>query len=436
MKPILLPLVLITTMIWSCQNDEVSSEEEYLDPNAILYEPKIVDPSELSDFNGLKVIHRFSTNIESSINLKGNATSQKISNPYLQQKSSSISDETPSPSDLIDDESFTDLVEETILSYKMPFTEDTETNLLQILEDFPEITPETMVDNLELIENYYAENLTSLIEEKASNNPTYSQKSNLSKRSNIEKTEVTLWHANRPSSNINKTFGTNFGDNLINKTLGRYAMAKAANFAGSRNNEEYTELGGGDTKRDAYRHMVWHGFLAKHYNSGSKIHKRRFAQLVGYAYELNNYYEATDKGTSTEDAKKIVLESPATWMDLHNNEVGRKVWDDNSSYRLIIFKIPYYKRWRLRWRTVRLTVGVNDASWDKISDEAQDRINNQSRRFDYTKSNGNKYDKYVEEKDDYDVNALPKLISDIKRINDKYPVYISTSTIGSGYAEY
>ena len=120
-------------------------------------------------------------------------------------------------------------------------------------------------------------------------------------------------------------------------------------------------------------------------------------------------------------------------MDLNNNKIGRDIWDQNSNYRHITYKVPYFYRWRLRWRTVRITYGVNDASIQKISDVAKSRLRDSSLHLEYVGKNGNPLPQFVKEKMEYDPNALPNLLRAIKAVRSNKIVYISTSTDSKYY---
>ena len=100
----------------------------------------------------------------------------------------------------------------------------------------------------------------------------------------------------------------------VSQAVVSYAIFTAAAYADS---EEYGYL-------DAVRHMYWQGLLCKFYYPiflfNSKSFRMHFAKKVGEWYEVlgNNYVDDSE-------------------MDLHNNAVGRKIWEQLSWYDDWIF---------------------------------------------------------------------------------------------------
>ena len=125
-----------------------------------------------------------------------------------------------------------------------------------------------------------------------------------------------------------------------------YAMYLAKDRSVESANNYYGTLTEYDSRRDAYRHIVWSALLAQYYPSISSKHKRlNFAKDVGDANEKC--------GDNLVDGKE---------MDYHNNAIGRKIWNDNTGYR---------KFWGM-------TIGLKRSSYSKLKSIARDYVNNKS----------------------------------------------------------
>lgn len=84
--------------------------------------------------------------------------------------------------------------------------------------------------------------------------------------------------------------------------------------------QEFPSLKGGNTKQDAYRHILWNALLCHNYRTvSSKSPKLSFAKAVTDAYE--------ECGDNDEDARQ---------MDYHNNGIGRKLYTENTPYRTFL----------------------------------------------------------------------------------------------------
>ena len=98
-----------------------------------------------------------------------------------------------------------------------------------------------------------------------------------------------------------------------------YAYFRAGAYAEKYDNLRYGDMAASDTRKDAYRHMLWNAMLCQtYYTVSSKSRRERFAHLV------------TD---ARENGCKTANEPDGKAMDVHNNAVGRKVWSDNCGYR-------------------------------------------------------------------------------------------------------
>ena len=107
----------------------------------------------------------------------------------------------------------------------------------------------------------------------------------------------------------------------FNYTLSAIALQIATSQARTTSNNYYTNINGipvdkGNTIRDAYRHLTWSALLAQHYNAIASKHKRlKFSEAITYANEVC--------GNNAVDSRQ---------MDYHNNDIGRKIWKDNTHY--------------------------------------------------------------------------------------------------------
>ncbi|TXD48474.1 MULTISPECIES: DUF6973 domain-containing protein [unclassified Polaribacter] len=79
----------------------------------------------------------------------------------------------------------------------------------------------------------------------------------------------------------------------------------------------YYSIGKANTKRDAFRHTFWNGLLANHYYTMSaKKPRLDFAKDVA---DMNEKCGGNEQDSSA--------------MDYHNNAIGRKIWDDDTTYQ-------------------------------------------------------------------------------------------------------
>lgn len=195
-----------------------------------------------------------------------------------------------------------------------------------IKADFPTLSEEEIGQNIELIDQYYAVNLEHLtFEQIAENEEELANKvaSNKQKRAN---------RSQKNSSGIEELL-----DAYIVKqcTYGKlvlhdpyyltqyinfsYAYYRAGYYAERYDNLRYGDMSAYNTRKDAYRHMLWNAMLCQtYYTVSSKSRRMRFAHLV------------TD---ARENGCKTANEPDSKAMDVHNNAVGREVWSDNCGYR-------------------------------------------------------------------------------------------------------
>lgn len=76
----------------------------------------------------------------------------------------------------------------------------------------------------------------------------------------------------------------------------------------------------GDTRQDAYRHIIMNALLARHYPTISSK-----APRMDFAKKIADWHE--DCGCNEVDGKE---------MDYHNNAIGRQLFADNTSYETFL----------------------------------------------------------------------------------------------------
>ena len=95
------------------------------------------------------------------------------------------------------------------------------------------------------------------------------------------------------------------------------AYYKAAAYATWNATISYPSIGKVNTKRDAFTHTLWNGLLANHYYTmSSKKPRLDFDKDVA---DMNE-----NCGENEQDSAE---------MDYHNNAIGRKIWDDDTTYQ-------------------------------------------------------------------------------------------------------
>ena len=201
-------------------------------------------------------------------------------------------------------------------------------NTEMIKADFPSLSEEEIAKNIEIIDQYYTINLEHLtFEHIAKNEEELANKvaNNEQKRANRSQkkssgTEELLDEFIVSQCTYVKLVlhDPYYLTQYINFS---YAYFKAGTYAALYADRRYGNMAASDTRKDAYRHMMWNAMLCQtYYTVSSKSRRVRFARLVTDARENDC------KSPNAPDGKA---------MDIHNNAVGRKVWSDNCGYRKI-----------------------------------------------------------------------------------------------------
>lgn len=351
-KLTLAALTIFGVFFYSCQKqDDFSSE--------ITESIKEVETSNLIDYKGLLVNHRFETPIEDLEirhtqdflkhkykSLKDSAAKRKGVTPVIYKVKlpnyKMIAEATKIvihefPYKLIDN----NINEEIDASTKL---EKVKQNWKMIKTDFPTLTEEKIENNIALIEEYYEKNLDYLVLKQIAENEN----------------SLAAKIANKTSNSITAEYSKSlclanvFNLLLLNGKLDYFNIPKAAFALTSVRSqpqiyaeEYYGETNGGNnTRGDAYRHVIWNALLANSYFTINTKGPR-----IAFAKAVTETYESCTGGDA--DSKE---------MDYHNNAIGRKIWSNNTSYVKLLWK----------------NIGLNSPSTNEIKDLVRDAVNEKS----------------------------------------------------------
>lgn len=244
-----------------------------------------------------------------------------------------------------------------------------------------------IVTNENIINDYYSDNLDYMVLDEIANNPAVYDAIG-AQNQRLGKNAVDLMPAWRVSCILTYALADGYG--LVRPAIS-YGLASLRSIESS-SNSYFGSLPESDSRRDAYRHMLWNSLLAQYYFTiSSKSRRISFAQLIA------NANEASICGSTNNIATRE--------MDFHNNVIGRKIWNDNTSY-ITIFGA---------------TIGLNRTSTSHLKDLAREKID--------------KYGFFIMKKNPMtsvvDFNEL-EIQSLILQTNIDTPVYF-TGTIGPVY---
>jgi len=328
-----LAMILTVTMLLSnCQNTDF---EEIVQEEQLLGKKK---PDKFIYYRGLKVKKRFKAS-EKELKVKKDKKSLKALYNRLRKearKGSKTQGKKSKMSYEIDDEPLEDvelptpemLVEAAkVVLNQFPYEEIENYAVIyrpgkefldeeMIRDDFSNLSDSEIEANEDIVNDYYSENLDYMVLDEIANNPgTYNGLgTNYQKnaKSNGE-IAIALCTINAASDD-----GYGYVRSAISYLLATdRADDSSTNYYAIRGVEPY------NTRRDAYRHMLWNSLLAQYYFTiSSKLPRLQFAEFV------TNTREST-----LCNATQNPIDGRA--MDYHNNYVGRKIWNDNTSYRTI-----------------------------------------------------------------------------------------------------
>ena len=192
------------------------------------------------------------------------------------------------------------------------FNENSFVNVNMILSDFENFDENDIVINNEVLDEYYSKNLDYLVLEEIAMHPEIYDNMVFKNQKNSE-----FWIA---TCSIARALKNGYG--LIRSTI---AYVIATPKAKSESLSKYpSSMGSANTRKDVFRHILWNALLAQNYFTISSKSKRTgFANLITTARETS----CSDGAGNPEDSKE---------MDFHNNFIGRKIWDDNTTYRYFL----------------------------------------------------------------------------------------------------
>jgi hypothetical protein len=298
----LLTLILVGLLIYSCQNEEGYSLEK---------QETAIDIANLVYFKGIPVNHRFKTSI---VNLEKDA-SDKFNFILKEKRIKNGINYARKGVETLDVEKFSEAVDESFKYF--PYQEEG-FDLEMVKRDFPTLSEEQIAVNSEEIDSYYSRNLNDMV---ASRYVDYDDNDD-------------DWHGG--GSNYNPTPPKmpaitdlkQAGEDTAACTLRelsidwwdvkRYvAYYKAGAYATWNAALSYYSIGQTNTKRDSFRHTLWNGLLANHYYTMSAKKPR-----LDFAKDVADMNEKC--GGNEQDSAA---------MDYHNNAIGRKIWDDDTTYQ-------------------------------------------------------------------------------------------------------
>ncbi|WOC40119.1 DUF6973 domain-containing protein [Polaribacter sp. HL-MS24] len=207
-----------------------------------------------------------------------------------------------------------------------------------IKQDFPTLTETEIEENIELIDEYYSQNLDYVVLDKiAKKEDEYAGKFAARSKTCVYKKIISIkWGF------VRATYAMVLASTRASTSAGNYYPDSYGSYYG------YAGGGGTDTRGDAYRHILWNALLADYYFTFSSKNPRiAFAKAVADANE-----ECNDNNPVDSEA-----------MDYHNNAIGRKIWSDNTSYRKTWFGWIY---------------GLNTPSTSRIKDLVRNAVNKRS----------------------------------------------------------
>ncbi len=300
------------TFMYSCDN-ELSQSNEMISEN------QDIDQTELTEFKGLPVKHRFSAPIAELEKTHDYTALKKLYNSKRRAAASKKGIAYKGEEELPSAEIIVEAAEERLNEFPYRENEEAEMNLEMVQEDFPTLTGEEIEVNMDVIDDYYSQNLD------------YEVLADVAEDENLQakiltaaKTESRDWGRfwcvvrkfQTPQYVIGAFgYGISTGEfSYIRSVIALYYSNRAVGYSVQ---SVFGHFAYDNTQRDAYRHVLWSVFLAKYYYTiSSKSARLRFAEAIGNANEI-----CTD---NPEDSK---------YMDFHNNAIGRKLFDDNCSYR-------------------------------------------------------------------------------------------------------
>ncbi len=316
----ILTLLLACAIIISCQNQDLNS----LDDSSNRSKIEKIDISSLIDFKGLKVKHRFEpmeteTGSSKSKSKKASADRayQNLDTYFMHENRTLL---------------IADLI---IADFPYSFDGDfSQADLTMIQNDFPLLSNEEIVAQMDIIDDYYGINFYNAYIQKydevfpprtggggpididPGDDPgDGGPQDELFARNNTpyDFSEIKCALQAAGYYNLSSVGG------LVRALKAILAINRGTPYAIDYSTSHFPNLESGDTKRDAYRHMMWNAMLANYYFALSSKSKR-----LNFAKAYTDAWENAGCGSANSEAQKS--------MDLHNNELGRYIWNINTHY--------------------------------------------------------------------------------------------------------
>lgn len=324
-----LGLVLLTTIaIVSCKNSFGLNIEEEAEEKVDVNVQNLLSKTRVSLFDGVEI---------SDLGISDESRENRLVSEISRKANRSVNSAEP----IIELEKVAEILNETVSSVDIPeLLEPTEEDIAKIQETFLDLTEEEVIENLDTISRIYQDEISALTM------PQIVSNVDLSENSVEARSTVTIDYGNgafrfsdENGNEINSLTIYELGALLkhpfsalgIKKQTSK-ALELTTKYMGSKDIRV-------DNKFDAFRHSIWNFVMCKE-GWGRKEEKLSWA---------NDFTTAHEKG--------IRYEKYSSEMDLHNNNVARLYFSNNSSDKYI--KI-------FRWR---IPCGVNSPSYEDACNE-------------------------------------------------------------------
>jgi len=309
----LLTLILLGLLMSSCQDQENYSSE--IDSSI-----SKIDTSKLIDFKGLPVNNRFATPTKYlGIKHTEEVLKQIYNSSRLSLHSKNMTART-SNSELPSAELIVEATKKFLYLFPYENIEQELENEIEglkrwqmIKQDFPTLTDIEIQENIDFIDEYYSQNLNYMVLNEIAVNGEALMRNSVARGSQscvLKKIISIKWGLARA------TYAMFLASTRASVSANNYYPGHYGTYFG------YAGGGGTDTRGDAYRHILWNALLADYYFTVSSKSKR-----LGFAKAV------ADSNEECNDSNPVDGEA----MDYHNNIIGRKIWDDNTTYRTTIF---------------------------------------------------------------------------------------------------
>lgn len=215
---------------------------------------------------------------------------------------------------IIDMEKVTEILNETISNVDIPeLLKPTEEDIMKIQQTFLDLTKDEIIKNLDTISRIYQDEISALSMSKIITNVDLPENST-EVRSAIKIKNWKIFYDDVPITLY-------IVSAMLKHPFSAIGIINQKNLAIDYTKKYMGEGSQGDNKRDAFRHAIWNVVMCKE-GWGRKDEKLAWANDFATAYEKGDNYTMF-----TSD------------MDLHNNNVGRNFYNENSTknYKKILW---------------------------------------------------------------------------------------------------